>query len=262
MKYLSLFLFALLLVACDSSESTTEISSTTVEGQDTGAMTAETPSGTLQATVDAVQTHGGDITAIPADAARSNIDSWIGQLDGVEGTEAVTGNLEALKETLGESPVNGELAGMQMISLAEDTRQAGGSTPGLTTLASALKSGGEKLVGSSFQGSSLLDQTLNAAKSKAADITTLPVATASGNVDGWIAELRGMDGSDQIVTDLESLKQELAASPIDGAKVSDLLFSLADQTRSLAGENKGLSVLAYLLESGGWRLEGMSEDSK
>ncbi|WP_116126233.1 hypothetical protein [Lewinella sp. IMCC34183] len=260
MKYLSLFLFALLLAACDSSESTSESTTDGMEAGDTDTMEADNPTALLQSTQEAVQANGGDITALPADAAVSNIDNWMDQLDGMDGTDAVTGNLEALKATLTESPINGQLAGMQLISLAEDTRKAGGST--VSALASALQSGGEKLTGSSFQGSSLLDQTLSAAKGKAADITTLPVSAATQNIDGWIAELRGMDGADGLVEDLESLKTELGAPSIDGEKVSDLLFEMAESTRSMAGDNQGLAVLAYLLESGGWRLEGMSDDMK
>ena len=255
MKYLSLFLFAILLAACgNTSEATVDNSEPTMEQMD-----ADDPGTTLQATIDAVQANGGDITALPADAALSNIDTWMDQLEGVEGAEKVTGNLESLRETLSESPINGQLAGMQLISLAEDTRQVGGSTPGLSTLASALQSGGEKLTGSAFTGESLLDQTLQAGKSAAADITTLPVSTAAGNIDGWLAELRGMDGADGIVEDLESLKQTLSAPTIDGERASELMFSLAESTRSVGEGNPALQTLAYLLESGAWRLEGMTE---
>ncbi len=256
MKYLSLILLAGLFAACgDGSEATVENPEPTPEQQDT-----DNPTATLDATVNAVKANGGDITALPGDAAVSNIDTWMEQLDGVDGADKVTGNLEALRETLTESPINGQLAGMQLISLAEDTRQVGGSTAGISALVSALKAGGEKLTASAFGGSTLLDQTLQAGKSKAADITTLPVGAATENVDGWINELRGMDGADGIVRHLESLKQELSAASIDGEKVSELLFSLADDTRGVADGNPGLQTLAYLLESGGYRLEAMSNE--
>ncbi len=255
MKYLSLLLLAGLFAACgDGSEANVDNSEPIVAEQD-----ADDPTATLQATVSAVQAKGGDLTALPGDAAVSNIDTWMEQLDDVDGADKVTGNLESLRETLTESPINGQLAGMQLLSLAEDTRQVGGATPGISALVSALQAGGEKLTASAFDGSSLLDQTLQAGKSKAADITTLPVSAATENVDGWINELRGMDGADGIVSDLESLKQELSAPSIDGEKVSELLFSLADDTRGVANGNPGLHTLAYLLESGGWRLEGMSD---
>ncbi|THH37903.1 hypothetical protein [Neolewinella litorea] len=256
MKYLSLFLFAAFLTACgDTSEATVD---DTVETPET-TMEPSDPAGTLQATVEAVQANGGDITALPGEAAVANIDTWTEQLEGVNGAEKVTSNLESLRETLSESPINGQLAGMQLISLAEDTRQVAGSTPGISALVAALQAGGEKLTASAFAGESLLDQTLQAGKSAAADITTLPANAAIGNVDGWIAELRGMDGTDEIVGDLEALKQELSAPTIDGAKTSDLLFSLAESTRSLADGSPGLATLAYLLESGAWRLQGISE---
>ncbi|WP_116107238.1 hypothetical protein [Lewinella sp. IMCC34191] len=258
MRYLYLFLLATLAVACDSSDTTTESTTDTTEE----SMEADDPAGTLQATNAAVESNGGDLTALPIDAAQSNIDTWMEQLEDVDGADKVTGNLESLSEALGESPVNGQLAGMILVSLAEDTRQVAGSTPGISTLVSALQAGGEKLTSTAFQGESLLDKTLQAAKGKAADITTLPVSAATENIDGWLAELRGMDGADEIVSDLESLKQALSAPEIDGEDVSDLLFSLADATRSIGDDNPGLQTLAYLLEAGGWRLEGMSEDSK
>ncbi len=256
MKYLSLFLFAGLLTACgNASEATVDNSEPTME-----QLNADDPGATLQATLDAVQANGGDITAIPGGAAVSNVDSWMDELEDVEGADKVTGNLESLRGTLTASPINGQLAGMQLISLAEDTRQVGGSTPGISALVSALQAGGEKLTASAFGGSSLLDQTLQAGKSAAADITTLPGSAAVQNIDGWLGELRGMDGADGIVSDLESLKQELSAPSIDGPKVSNLLFSLAEGTRSVADGNPGLETLAYLLESGGWRLEGMTDN--
>lgn len=260
MKYLSLLFCLAVFTACgDTPDSSVDDTATTMEDTDT-TMDDGDPAATLQATIDAVQSNGGDLTALPGDAAISNIDTWTDQLEGVDGAEKVTSNLEALRETLGNSPINGQLAGMQLISLAEDTRQVAGSVPGISALVSALQAGGEKLTASAFAGSSLLDQTLQAAKSAAADITTLPATAAVQNIDGWIAELRGMDGADAIVSDLEALKQELSAPTIDGNKTSDLLFNLAESTRSVAGDNPGLATLAYLLESGAWRLEGMSED--
>ena len=173
---------------------------------------------TVQSTVDAVQANGGDITALPADAALANIDSWIDQLDDNEDASKVTGNLEELQDALGEQPINGPLVGMLLITLAEDTRQVAGTAPGVSTLVSALQSGGEKLTEGAFGSSSLLDQTLAAVRAKAADITTLGVPTATKNIDSWITELRGMDGTDDMIENLETLKTELGASDIDGRK--------------------------------------------
>ena len=93
-------------------------------------------------------------------------------------------------------------------------------------------------------------------RAKAADITTLAVPTAIKNIDSWITELRGMDDSDEMIADLEALNTELKAGEIDGEKVSELMFSLAEDTRELAGDDKKLAILAYALEAGGYRLDG------
>lgn len=252
MKTLTTLLLALFLLACgDAPDATVEDTDMDAEQP----MQPETPRQTLQQTVDAVQANGGDLTALPADAAQRNIDTWIDQLEDVDGADKVTGNLERLGEALGEQPINGSLAGMILITLAEDTRQVAGNTPGISTLVSALESGGEKLTASIGRGSGILDQTLQAVKSKAADITTLPADAAIDNIDGWLGELRGMDGADGLVENLETLKTELGAGNIDAEKVSDILFDLAEDTRDMADGNKGLETLAYALEAGGWRLE-------
>lgn len=263
MKYLSLLLLTTLLAACTGntdSELGAEYNATEVPTGDNDAVTTTAnPAATLQATNDAVQANSNDITTLPGDAAISNIDTWIDQLDDVDGANKVTANLETLRDALQESPINGELAGMLLITLAEDTRQVGGSTPGISTLVAALKAGGEKLTSGVFFSSSLLDQTLKAVKDKAVDITTLPVATATANIDSWIDELRGIDDTDGMIEELQSLKAELMAPSIDGEKVSEIMYSLADDTREMAGENKSLAVLAYALEAGGARLDGKDD---
>jgi hypothetical protein len=255
MKHALLLLLALGLYAC--GETPNDGDAEVVTDTDEMVDRADDPSATLDATVQAVQSAGGDITALPAGAAVDNIDSWMEALDDVDGADKVTGNLEALKETLTEQPINGPLAGMILTTLAEDTRQVAGSTPGISQLASALESGGNKLTGSAFQGDGLLDQTLAAAKSKMADITTLSPATATQNIDSWIGKLRGMDGADGMVEQLETLKMELGKPSIDGSAVSDIMMDLSEETRGMANGNNGLETLAYLLEAGAWRLKEM-----
>ncbi|CAH1001184.1 hypothetical protein LEM8419_02084 [Neolewinella maritima] len=261
MRYFSLLLLSVLLAACTgNADADADYDATEVPTEDDNTTaTAGDPAATLDATVAAVQANGGDLTALPAATALSTIDTWMEQLDDVDGADKVTGNLETLRETLREDPINGELAGMLLLTLAEDTRQVAGTAPGVSTLIDALLAGGNKLTEGAFASSSLLDQTLAAVKAKAVDITTLSVPTATKNIDSWITELRGMDDTDEMIGELENLKTELMAPSIDGEKVSDILFSLADDTRDMAGDNKSLAVLAYALEAGGWRLEGMSE---
>ena len=254
MKYFASLCLALLLFACNNATTTVNDRGATTDMDRTPPMEAKNLNSTLNSTLDAVKTYNGDVTALPGNVAVSNIDTWMTQLRGVDGAEKVTWNLEALKNTLSQSPINGQLAGMQLISLAEDTRNVGGTSGKLGNLASALKAGGEKLIGSSFSGNDLLPQTLGVVRSKGADITTLPAGAAVDNIDSWINTLSKMNGTGAITSDLNALKIELGKSRIDGMKVGNLLQSLATKTRSVGGDNMGLSTLAYALEAGSARL--------
>jgi hypothetical protein len=255
MKNLLLLLLALALYACGETPNDGDSEVVTADGDVVDL--EDSPAATLDATVAAVQSAGGDLTALPAEAAVDNIDTWMEALDDVDGADKVTGNLESLKEALQESPINGGLVGMILTTLAEDTRQVAGSTPGVSQLASALKAGGEKLTASAFAGDDILNQTLQVGKSKMGDITTLSPDAATQNIDGWIGKLKGMDGTDNMVGQLEALKMELGRGSIDGSKVSQILMDLSEGTRDLANGNNGLETLAYLLEAGAWRLKSM-----
>ena len=232
------------------------------------------PDATLDNTLAAVASYGGDVTSLPLSAAVSTIDAWLDGLgpDFIDkynedpgapeptaaGTEAVTANLRELRDALTEDDVNGPLAGVLLLTLAEDARRAAPDNAGVSALATALASGGEKLVGQTVTGNSLLSRTLSAVAGKMGDITTLPASAAVANVDGWIGKLSGMDDADDLVEDLRALKSALAAPSIDGAKVSGLLFELAEETGDLADGNKGVEPIAYALEAGAWRLKGKS----
>jgi hypothetical protein len=255
MKNLLLLLLVFAVFACGETPNDGDEEVVTADGDVVDL--DDSPAATLTATTEAVQSAGGDITALPAGAAVDNIDTWMEALDDVDGADKVTGNLESLKEALQGSPINGGLVGMILTTLAEDTRQVAGSTPGVSQLASALRAGGEKLTASAFTGDDILNQTLQAGKSKMGDITTLSPDAAVGNIDGWIGKLSSMDGTDDMVENLQTLKMELGKGSIDGAKVSDLLMDLSEETRELGDGNSGLETLAYLLEAGAWRLKGM-----
>ena len=101
-----------------------------------------------------------------------------------------------------------------------------------------------------------LQQTVQAVESAGGDITALQPSTAVSNIDGWISQLEGMDGTSSIVTDLKSLKTELTAGTIDGAKVSTLLSSLSDKTEAMSDKAPGLSTLASVLQAGSDKLAG------
>ncbi|PPK85033.1 hypothetical protein CLV84_1922 [Neolewinella xylanilytica] len=105
--------------------------------------------------------------------------------------------------------------------------------------------------------SQTLDATVSAVESAGGDITALDPSTAVSNIDSWISELGTMDGTDEIVSDLQDLKTQLTAETIDGSAVSELLSSLAEETRELGGDNMGLSTLASALEAGAEKLGGM-----
>lgn len=261
MKNLFLCLLACgLLYACNSTPtatSTAEEMTTTSADRNSEPTVGNDLNATLNATVDAVEANGGNITAIPGATAVSNIDTWLAQLDGVEGAGKITGNLEVLKETLSSGNINGPLAGMVMLTLAEDTKQVVGANGNAATsaLVSSLRSGGEKLTMEATSGSDLLSQTLAAVKGKAGDITTLPGSAAVSNIDSWIGKLKSMDGTSGIVNELNMLKGELSQPSINGDKVATHLKSLGETTESLAGDNMALQVLAYALDAGYWRLK-------
>lgn len=98
--------------------------------------------------------------------------------------------------------------------------------------------------------SELLQSTMNAIETNDGNITALPPSAAVSNIDSWINELRGMDGTESIVGNLTTLKGELNEPSIDGQKVSQLLSTLANETRALAGNNQGVSTLATYLDAG------------
>lgn len=252
MKNLLLLLLALALYACGDTPTDDALGETDMVEE------ADDPAATLTATNQAVASAaGGDLTALPAAAALDNIETWGEQLEGVDGAEKVTGNLETLGEELQKDPINGSLVGMLLTTLAEDTRQVAGSAPGVSQLVSALRAGGEKLTsGAAFEGDGLLSQTLRAGKEKMGDITTLAPEAATTNIDSWIAELQGMEDTDDMVEQLQSLKNEISQPSIDGGKVADLLMDLAADTREMAGDNQALHTLAYLLEAGSYRVDG------
>ena len=274
MKYALLPLALLALASCNErAADATDATEASYPLPDRNIEPVESPATTLDNTLDAVNSYGGDLTALPLSTAISTIDTWIdglapdeidkynadpGSPDPSDKTMAVTANLRELRDALSEDDVNGPLAGMLLVTLAEDSRRAAGSSAGVNALANALATGGEKLLGKTVTGNSLLSQTIEAVAGKMGDITTLPASAAVSNVDGWISELSGMNGTNDLVEDLRSLRSELTASSIDGEKVSDLLFELAEDTSDVANGNKGVKTIAYALEAGAWRLKGKS----
>ncbi len=94
------------------------------------------------------------------------------------------------------------------------------------------------------------------AVTNAGGLTALSVPAANDNIDGWIAQLEGNPDFAPVVTDLRTLKTQLAASPIDGAAVGATLQSLGSATTGAAGGDSALETLGSTLTSAGNQLAG------
>ena len=94
------------------------------------------------------------------------------------------------------------------------------------------------------------------AVTNAGGLTSLSLSAANQNIDGWIAQLEGNPDFAPVVTDLQTLKAQLAASPIDGAAVGATLQSLGTATTGAAGGDSALETLGSTLSSAGDQLAG------
>ena len=105
------------------------------------------PGEAVTATIDAVKSAGGDITALSPDAAVGNINTWIEKLGSMDGTEGVVDGLKSLKTELTSGEIDGSKVSTILSSLAEKTRELGGDNMAVGTIASALDAGAKKLGG-------------------------------------------------------------------------------------------------------------------
>ncbi|WP_420458538.1 hypothetical protein [Neolewinella sp.] len=101
--------------------------------------------------------------------------------------------------------------------------------------------------------------TLESAEMHGGDLTALPLDMAIENIGIWINRLRGKEGTEPVIRDLESLQSALSTGTIDGAAVSALLRSLAEETRKVAGNKEDAGRLVEALEAGARRLEGTDQ---
>ena len=156
MRYLTLLALAVFLMACGDSATTAESMEDSME--DTAAdMRAETESmantasaegaNMLQSTISAVQSAGGDLTALSPDAAVNNINGWVNQLRKVDGTDGMINELNSLRTELQSGNINGSRVSGILSNLASQTRSMSDRAPGLSTLADALEAGANKLAG-------------------------------------------------------------------------------------------------------------------
>ena len=130
-------------MAGDAANAAGDMAGSAVDGVK-GAFGGMTAMGALKSTVASVKEAGG-ITKLSPEAAASNVDGWIGTLSGMEGTDGIVGNLKMLKTELTSGNINGAAVGPILIKLADQTEAMGKNNMLVKGLASALRTGGEKL---------------------------------------------------------------------------------------------------------------------
>ena len=99
-----------------------------------------------------------------------------------------------------------------------------------------------------------LETTNNAIVSNDNDLTALPLRTAESTITMWIDQLQDRPGAEVVVENLRELKTELGGAQIDGDRVSELLSTLATETRKLSGGSADLNTLTSALEAGARKL--------
>ena len=99
-----------------------------------------------------------------------------------------------------------------------------------------------------------LQTTNNAIESNDNDLTALPLRTAESTITMWIDQLQDRPGAEVVVENLRELKTELGGAQIDGDRVSELLSTLATETRKLSGGSADLNTLTSALEAGARKL--------
>ncbi len=156
--YFLLLGLAITFAACNTDKSAAEAAEDATEeaaeGMEQGMDTATESLGADAAgtmdyfnqTITAVTGAGGDLTAIPAATAVSNIDGWVQRLDGQEGTAEIVGNLNELKTALtNPAGIDGKNVGTLLNALGEDVNELNNAA--LSPLSSALTMAGQKLGG-------------------------------------------------------------------------------------------------------------------
>lgn len=259
--FLSTLFVAVLLSACNDAANTTTDETTTDENvtltPDRANAPAEDIEATLGSTVDALRGTNGDLTALAPRAAVSTIDAFSGQLSEMEGTEAVTTNLDRLRDELTSDKVNAPKTGMILLTLADESKRLiGVGNAGTNALINSLMTTGNRLMEGALSEDSMLGQTLKAIKDNNLSITSMSRDAATNNIDAWIAELEPLPGTTDITTELRGLKMELYRDEIDGSTIAGHLKNLAAQTEAVADGNVSLEALAYALKAGAWKLEG------
>ena len=100
------------------------------------------------------------------------------------------------------------------------------------------------------------DATLEAASS-AGGLTSLAPGAAVENIDAWIATLDGNAAAAPVVANLRTLREQLTASPLDGAAIGATLVELGEGTMAAADGDGALEQLGEALQNAG---NGLLED--
>ena len=114
---------------------------------------AQSDSPTVDETISTLQ---GGLTAIPLDAAISNIEGWQAQLDGSSdaAVQDISSQLGELKTALQADTIDGTEVGGLLVRLGEGTAAAAGGDSGLTELGGVLTQAGNGLLGNITGGMS------------------------------------------------------------------------------------------------------------
>ena len=93
----------------------------------------------------------------------------------------------------------------------------------------------------------------------AGGLTEMPLATATGNIDQWIATLDGatFQNATEIRQGLMTLKDQLQTTPLDGSAIGATLTDLGNWTEAAAGGDASLTQLGQALASAGQNLTSM-----
>ena len=90
----------------------------------------------------------------------------------------------------------------------------------------------------------------------AGGLLQLPLGLAGEIIDDYRVTLAQYPGSEELVSDLDALREALGAETIDGATVGSLLSQLGARTRAVSEDAGNYAVLGKALEAAGERLTG------
>ena len=109
-----------------------------------GNRTDATGNVTANETMDAIRDAGG-LAGLSPNEAVANLDEWIVKLGGVDGGEALVGQLRRLKTALTDGELDGTRIGGLLQEIGAETRRLAGGNQAVGGLGAALESAGEQM---------------------------------------------------------------------------------------------------------------------